>query len=455
MEPSVICAENIALLHLLHQVPSRPLGNGVELKSQSYPGYSLPFETERLLASALAFLAGTKDGPDHIPAVCLKEVPTSRSLHVLIAVNKAKWADGELVLGELAKGFQGIFHSLSSATDGKQPGSSSSCNVFPAIIKMCSRRIQCRLRFTPNHRKRIQPSIRKVLQDSLDAIKQLQPPPASARIYLEQTRDVMKKIAAWSAHQTPERLGELVTGFYDLSRVPGLSDLLHAISYKSMDPCARKSLLNIIGKVGRYRGVAMFLCQVAAKHSALRRTKVVPVRLPKDFFRKTSVTLGEPNLPRVVSRFRDRYGGRYDIKNICQILGLEERQANSQFVDQTLKSLKTSRIHAEMQLIFYCELESFLPPPRVICSSKDACFLCNTFIVMHGKFHTPRCHGKLYPGWRLPNTDIGRERQHFNDRLQQQIEDSLALLISRRAKTVFLDPNESTLLTLPRSKSTL
>jgi hypothetical protein len=65
-------------------------------------------------------------------------------------------------------------------------------------------------------------------------------------------------------------------------------------------------------------------------------------------------------------------------------------------------TLKKVEIHAEIQLLFYCELKASELPPRVICSSKDACFLCNALIFTHGNMHTPRSHGRLYPGWRLP-----------------------------------------------------
>lgn len=75
---------------------------------------------------------------------------------------------------------------------------------------------------------------------------------------------------------------------------------------------------------------------------------------------------------------------------------------------------------------------------------------------MHGKMHVPRYHGRLYPGWRLPlipNLDDLNTR--FNSVLEKHIEHSFKLMFSRHGKTVYPDPNESTLLTLPLSASTL
>jgi hypothetical protein len=115
--------------------------------------------------------------------------------------------------------------------------------------------------------------------------------------------------------------------------------------------------------------------------------------------------------------------------------------------------LKDAKIHAEIQLLIYCEREAFKLPPRVVCSTKDACFLCNAFIRMHGKMHTPRCHGRLYPGWRLSFSPEIEGR--FNNELANYIRNSLTTLLSRQQKTVYPDPAESTLMTLPLSVSTL
>ena len=102
------------------------------------------------------------------------------------------------------------------------------------------------------------------------------------------------------------------------------------------------------------------------------------------------------------------------------------------------------------------ELEAPMLPPRVVCSSKDACFLCNVFISMHRKMHTPRCHGRLYPGWRLPfSPKLTETERRFNNMLGTHVRSSLTTLIARRKKTIYPDPNESTLLTLPLSTSTL
>ena len=96
--------------------------------------------------------------------------------------------------------------------------------------------------------------------------------------------------------------------------------------------------------------------------------------------------------------------------------------------------------------------------PRALCSSKNACFLCNAFILRDGKMHTTRCHGRLYPGWRLPASpvlDIEDAATRFNGVLEDYARNSLSSLLSRRQKILHPDPNESTLLTPAVSASTV
>lgn len=75
---------------------------------------------------------------------------------------------------------------------------------------------------------------------------------------------------------------------------------------------------------------------------------------------------------------------------------------------------------------------------------------------MHGRMHTARTYGRLYPGWRLPFalTLVGLE-QRFNVLSESYVNAGLRTLLLRSRRTEYPDPNESTLLTLPLSASTL
>lgn len=116
--PAVTCAENVALLHLLHSVPALPSRNQAGHSSADMDEYSLSFRQERSLTGTLAFLAGLKDGPEDIPALCIYEDKKSRAVKVLIAVNKAKPSDGDVTLREIKTGFDRLFAVLGQIEDG-------------------------------------------------------------------------------------------------------------------------------------------------------------------------------------------------------------------------------------------------------------------------------------------------------------------------------------------------
>jgi len=117
--PAVTCAENIALLYLLHSVPDPPSRNLIDPLMIRQNRYKLSLLRERSLAGTLAFLSNLKDGPEHIPAVCVQEGPQSTFLNVLLAVNKARPGDGKGVLQNFKLGFERIFALLSRVLVGR------------------------------------------------------------------------------------------------------------------------------------------------------------------------------------------------------------------------------------------------------------------------------------------------------------------------------------------------
>lgn len=111
-DPAIVCAENIAISSLFHNIPVPPSLNTVGRAPPDKGKYTFSFDRERKLAGTLAFLAHIKDGADHIPAVCIEEDPNSASLNVILAVNKAKAHDGDEVIRRIQQGFDGIFTIL-------------------------------------------------------------------------------------------------------------------------------------------------------------------------------------------------------------------------------------------------------------------------------------------------------------------------------------------------------
>lgn len=123
--------------------------------------------------------------------------------------------------------------------------------------------------------------------------------------------------------------------------------------------------------------------------------------------------------------------------------------------DLRQKSLRKKKTHAEIQLLFYYEQQPQTKlRPRVICSSKNACFLCNAFLRLHNQFYTPKTHGKLYPSWTLPNLSalsLARSRikelQELYRQLNNLIEEKIISCLETRSLAQFYN-NESMILNI-------
>jgi OTT_1508-like deaminase len=328
---------------------------------------------------------------------------------------------------------------------------------------MCSERILCRLRLIAKRWHPPKQTIKKAIKGAVDSLRRLENSGAQDRkllpiatLFAKKAKEVTKLVDSWINHRTPARLRELVEGIHCLWQVGDLHALFGTIPNHFMSPSSRNSLLNILSKVSRYREAARFLYRTAKKFPIVQQMRVLFVNLPRKAFLRTLPNQYNPTLPSTFLRISAPRGRQGDLGRVCHLLNTNEPEASSRFAEQTWKTLKKAKIHAEIQLLFYCELRDSELPSRVVCSSKDACFLCNAFMLVHGKMHTPRCHGRLYPGWRLPQFPKPHDIEHrFNQVLENHARNSLATLLSRKQKTVYLDPMESTLLMLPMSASTL
>jgi len=110
------------------------------------------------------------------------------------------------------------------------------------------------------------------------------------------------------------------------------------------------------------------------------------------------------------------------------------------------------KVHAEIQLLFFYELHPRYQRPRFICSSKSACYLCNLFFFLHGGFHVPRTHGRLYDKWTLPDwLDVPVERHGELSRIATRLKatlDNKVRMASKSKKKQYHFPNESVVLPL-------
>jgi hypothetical protein len=325
---------------------------------------------------------------------------------------------------------------------------------------MCTKRILLRLRLSQSKRSTPKQTVQQALRSATECLVGLGAKNSDHRSkllssFIEEARLVIRSADDWVNHQTTLQLEKLVDSVYHLKRVVDTEALLGGISSRDMNPNSRKSLVNIINKTARYREIARYLYRTSKKNTLLRKMRITTIDLPVEAYVRTTNVYATPTLESVLTRAQQSFC-KADVTRIHHLIDATNLDVKLQFARQVTNTLHKSKIHAEIQLLYYLERNPSSLPPNVIASSKDACFLCNAFIHMHGKVHTARTHGRLYPGWRLPfmPTFVSLE-QRFNAELAFQIDASLRTLLSRGQKSVYPDPNESTLLMLPHSASTL
>ncbi|KAI0403327.1 hypothetical protein F4802DRAFT_292726 [Xylaria palmicola] len=447
------CTENIAMLHLLHEVPAPPSSNDLTRFQNRDAQFSLPFTVEERLAGVFAFLAKLEDGPDHIPAVCLQETPENHRMNVLVAVNQGSCNDGKSYLADIKESFERILGALSSPEDHSQDIEGT---VFKIIVELYQERILCRLRL--KKKKRDAPDKKRIsIADGLHKVVDSLSREASegTASFLDRARAVIKLTTSWKNHQTIPKLEELIKGINALRQTDKFEEILSGSMPDVYDNAnVGAHLSNMIRKVARYPESARILRRAAREFPLVRTMRVIVVELPSNAFNRPAISQEyQPTLSSVISRLPSLKKAQKNVNQLCSVLAISAKKANDQYASQVRDSLKKSRIHAEIQLLYYCQmgLNRKTHLPRVVRSSKSACWLCNSFILLYGNVGTPRSHGRLYPGWRLPSlpgtwcNDIATK---FNLRLEQVLIESLRILFVKKTKISYLGPIESEVSTI-------
>ena len=225
---------------------------------------------------------------------------------------------------------------------------------------------------------------------------------------------------------------ELITQMHNLASQTKLNLALK--SSKSLDPELKTSLPEAVEKLGRYYSISYELICVARSEEYSIFNSIIIETAPT----------GRPSQPSSVD------------KTIHPLMALQNTLRPKDAVQST--SLKTSlerclgkpipvilddfrlaiadyyksvKVHAEIQLLFFYELNSERKRPRTICSSKSACYLCDLFFRLHGQYYVPRTHGRLYHKWTLPDwqTFLPKMRRHEYDVLLRNFSDILKIKV--------------------------
>ncbi|TKA26540.1 hypothetical protein B0A54_17526 [Friedmanniomyces endolithicus] len=138
--------------------------------------------------------------------------------------------------------------------------------------------------------------------------------------------------------------------------------------------------------------------------------------------------------------FGSRIGGQFSQRRA---------EARAKLISSSSTHGKKRKVHAEVQILLFYELHPQPRPPRIICASKSACYLCNLFFHVHGKFEVPGTHGRIYDTWTLPDWSSqqradGRTMLDVLNRFNQSIENTIRKVVGQGTPKPSL-PNESTL----------
>ena len=213
----------------------------------------------------------------------------------------------------------------------------------------------------------------------------------------------------------------------------------------TIDPSLKVYLPEAISKLGRYYSIANDLIDAARNTRYTIFRQILIERLEKPAIGTGSVADGLLGFEAVFERNISLLHQQRDWQRHSRPLEI----ARTRFQSRISNCATTWKIHAEIQLLFFYEENPDIPQPRMISSSKSACYLCDLFIKSHGKFLTPRTHGKLYDKWLLPEWTL--DQRDPSPRLLAAIERFNASLKARISRSLhdrqraYPQPNESSL----------
>jgi hypothetical protein len=270
------------------------------------------------------------------------------------------------------------------------------------------------------------------------------------------TLEAMPEISD-SLVEAQDILMDIIEHFSKIADNETLAALLDRVS--ELDPLVKQiqtHLLSAVGKLGRYYFASQDLIrEVRSKRYTIFNRILVETcytgPIPKPHLPGRQSTLQE-SVEDLIQRERTLRNKRLSML-VRSYLGNSYLAKAENFKYRTSATLAESKVHAEIQLLFFYESYRADLPPRVICSNKSPCYLCHLFFDLHGQFHVPATHGKLYPGWILPTwvAEINDERRRDIGKMIDNLHARLVLRIQKQVKMKrgpVHQPNESVLWTV-------
>ena len=412
--------QKIILLQLLNRTPEKPSVTSLsELKApeDDLSERILDLQREKELAESFAFLAATTDDPKKVVAACVEEGEKNECLTVRLAINNGGLDHVTAGFDRMAKIFERVAGkcspSLTSALSWNTQEQSrideeQHALLYEAIalnqnrilvrLRSCHATLRCSFKKKKMQRGKVIPQLYKAINAQGLAQKSGVVP----LLFTALKADVdklyglfakLEDLTTLKAVSSPglEILVQMVTTCQHVHE----RRILHQVLARSpgLDPNTRASITLIITKLSRYFSVSQFLLQAARKYPVFMRVRV------------SAVCFRAPNLPatELDSKTADLIHSLLDGPKLSKLTSKFRGLSSTAIEDHLCQEATVAvPVHAEVQLLFYYERNTCNMPPRIICSSKQACFLCDLFFKIHGRFTIPSTHGRLYEKWALP-----------------------------------------------------
>ena len=342
----------------------------------SVPEDSFPLQVEIQLAKAFAFIAGVRRGVECVSAAVVERSKiTAGELTITLASNSRIRAEVEQNLKEIARTMREaavgskvlLRRRRSRLTSPEIPRRQCQDAILQIILHLNVLRINDRLRSRKGSRHVLLNGLREILKNIQRPELQIHHPQLIARI----------EILCTVLNNHAENFKTAKQMLYTEQVVIAC----HSFCAVIVDQQARNMLRKAGIDLDKARGdpTIQKICKIAAYNFfAETLSAVTSDHKLRGYFFQTNI--------RCIPAYNT-------VRNtLAQAVGGGDRSC---------------RVHAEIQLITYLDLkrDSQRLRPRVICSGKAACFLCELFLNQHGLYFVPETHGKLTPHWTIPDLE--------------------------------------------------
>ncbi|MCJ1358532.1 MAG: hypothetical protein MMC33_008532 [Icmadophila ericetorum] len=431
--------QKISLLAMLGPVRDHPKEHILVPCPRPNAGSSLNIDQEREIVSNLAFLSSRSKNSKMVVAIGIEEDHDGQGMVIRMAIN------GDQDVSHLQDGLIQISRMLEQISRLDRSEIQDRKMLLRQVVSGDFSRIRTRLQLGGRYNiatSRITRLYEALHDSSIAGIEhsklvQLQDMATTVLGLFQQLKDSLPSKRDTVVLTITE---ELIGLLHNLNKSAEFAIALDRSS--RIEPMERALIMDAVGKLGQYYKATSELvlaarrrrCQIFQRIRVTSFQTCVPenIRLPSQLGSALPLLNNLPETSNFLAKFR---GSMSD--------------ADTALIERLNRSRSALKVHAEMKLLFYYETHPETVRPRIICANKSACYLCDLFLRVHGKFQTPSTYGKFNDTWILPDwlvTIPVSGIQHLRDAVEQLsavIDSEIGLALNTTKRQRLPNPLES------------